>query len=61
MCGGAGTNLVDRRALSLAPSVLSGNCGGGGHDIMEAPLNLVDSMVSKLRLSDSDEWEEQHD
>jgi hypothetical protein len=34
---------------------------GGGYDIMEALLDLVDSILSKLRLSDSDEWEEQHD
>jgi hypothetical protein len=55
MCSGAGSNLVDRGALSRPPSVLSGNCGGGGRDIMEAPLNLVDGIVSKLRLLDSDE------
>ena len=55
MCSGAGSNLVDRRALSRPTSVLSGNCGGGGRDIMEAPLNLIDSMVSELRLVDSDE------
>jgi hypothetical protein len=34
---------------------------GDGHDIIEVLLDLVDSIVSKLRLSDSDEQEEQHD
>ena len=32
-----------------------GIAAGDGHDIMEAPLDLADSMVSKLRLSDSEE------
>lgn len=55
MCSGAGSSLLDRNALSRRLGVLSGNWVGGEHDIIEAPLELVDSAVSRLGVKDSDE------
>ena len=50
MCSRAGSNLLDRKAVSRPLSALSGNWGGGEHDIIEALLELVASIVSKLGL-----------
>ena len=51
----AGSNLLDTKALSQQRVYYQGIGVGRGHDIIEALLELVDSIVSRLGLEDSEE------